>query len=179
MDAGELRTLTELLDLDGFEVVDAASDRAGKVRRLAVVPTGDVAGVCPDCGAASADRHACRDREVADLPLGGWRTELSVRLWQFACGACGRYFTPPHAGLADGAHATDRFLGRLAEWATHADVAAAARFLGVPEKAAERWYYDHLERLRAGPAAANLKPVRSLGVDELSLKKGTGSSAAC
>ena len=179
MDAGELRTLTELLDLDGFEVVAAESDRANKVRRLAVVPAGDVAGVCPACGAASADRHACRDRAVVDLPLGGWRTELSVRLWQFACPACGRYFTPPRAALAEGAHATDRFLGRLAEWATHADVAAAARFLGVAEKTAERWCYDHLERLRLIPAATGLEPVRSLGVDELSIKKGTASSAAC
>ena len=28
----ELRTLTELLDLEGFEVVEAASDRAAKLR---------------------------------------------------------------------------------------------------------------------------------------------------
>ena len=117
MDAGELRTPTELLDLDGFEVVAAESDRANKVRRLAVVPTGGVAGVCPGCGATSAGRHACRDRAVVDLPLGGWRTGLTARLWQFERAACGRYFTPPHAALAEGAHATERFLDRLAEWA--------------------------------------------------------------
>lgn len=179
MDAATLRTLTELLDLDGFEVVEAESDRAAKLRRLTVVPTGAVAALCPDCGTATADRHACRDREVTDLPLGGWQTGLVVRLWQFECGACGRYFTPRHAALAEGAHATERFLGRLAEYATHGDVSTAARFLGMPEKTAERWYYGHLERRRREPAAAGPKPVRSLGIDELSVKKGTASSAAC
>jgi trans-2-enoyl-CoA reductase len=33
MDASDLRTWTELLDLDGFEVADVVSDRAGKLRR--------------------------------------------------------------------------------------------------------------------------------------------------
>ena len=178
MGTAELHTLTDLLDLDGFEVVEATSDRASKVRRLTVVSTGTVAAVCPGCGGATADRHACHDREVKDLPLGGWRTELVVRLWQFECPACGRYFTPRHGALAEGAHATERFLDRLAEWATHGDVSAASRYLGVAEKTAERWYYDHLER-RQRETAADLKPVRSLGIDELSLKKGTASSPAC
>jgi transposase len=175
---GELATLTGLLDLEGFEVVEAAEDRARKVRRLTVVPT-DMAGLCPHCGRATDDRHACHDREVADLPLGGWRTELVVRAWQFRCGDCGRFFTPRHPALAEGAHATERFLERLAELATHGDVATAARFFGVAEKTAERWYYDHLGRRRNDPPPAGLAPVRSLGVDELSTKKGTAGSPAC
>ena len=179
MDAAELRPLTDLLDLDGFEVVDAEPDRAAKVRRLAVVPAGDVAAVCPACGTATADRHACHDREVVDLPLGGWRTELAVRPWQFECGRCGRSFTPRHPASAEGAHATERFLGRPAEYATHGDVSAAARFLAAPEKAAERRYYDHLARVRREAGGGGGEPVRSLGIDELSVKKGTASSAAC
>ncbi len=180
MGSAELRTVTELLDLGGFEVVEATADPAAKVRRLTVVPTGAAVAVCPACSCASGDRHACHDREVVDLPLGGWRTELVVQLWQFECGQCGRYFTPPHPALAEGAHATERFLDRLAEYATHGDVASAARFLAVPEKTAERWYYAHLERRqRAAAAAADLKPIRSLGIDELSLKKSAASSAAC
>ena len=178
MDSAALRMWTDLLDLDGFEVVEAASDRAGKVRRLTVVPTGVGAALCPACGTATADRHACRDRAVVDLPACGWRTELVVRLSQFECGHCGRYFTPGHPALAEGAHATERFLDRLADHATRGDVSAAAQFLGVPEKTAERWYYDHLERARRTPASG-LMPVASLGIDELSVKKGTGSSAAC
>ena len=181
MDTAALQMWTDLLDLDGFDVVEAESDRAAKVRRLTVVPTGPGIALCPACGAATDDRHACRDREVIDLPACGWRTELVVRLWQFECGSCGRYFTPPHAALAEGAHATERFLGRLAGQATHGDVSTAARFMGVPEKTAERWYYDHLQRLRRGKPSGGGggEPIRSLGIDEISVKKGTASSAAC
>lgn len=176
MDVSDLRTLGELLDLDGFEVVDAAADRAGKLRRLTVVPT-QSAGLCPHCGQATAERHACHDREVVDLPLGGWKTLLVVRSFQFRCGRCDKFFTPRHPALAEGAHATERFLERLAEYASHADVSSAARFLGIPEKTAEHWYYDYLKR-RQMDSAKGLMPVRCLGIDELSLKKDTGSSAA-
>jgi hypothetical protein len=62
--------------------------------------------------------------------------------------------------------------------AGHSDVTTAARFFGIPEKTAEGWYYQHLERKRKEPAP-HLQPVRSLGIDELSLKKDTGNSAAC
>ncbi len=34
-----LRTLTGLLDLEGFEVVEATEDRSTKTRTLTVVPT--------------------------------------------------------------------------------------------------------------------------------------------
>ena len=173
----ELETLTGLLDLEGFEVVEVSQDGGRKVRRLAVVPTAAV-GLCPHCGRATDDRHACHDREVVDLPLGGWKTRLVARLWQFRCEGCNRFFAPRHPALAEGAHATERFLERLAELATGGDVSAAARFFGVAEKTAERWYYEHLERRRT-PAPQDLRPVKSLGIDELSLKKGTGGSAAC
>jgi transposase len=177
MGSSDFRTWTELLDLDGFEVVDATSDRSCKLRRLTVTPLA-LAGLCPHCEASTAERHACHDREVVDLPLGGWKTQLVVRLFQFRCERCDKFFTPPHPVLSPGLHATERFLERLAEYASHGDIASAARFTGVAEKTAERWYYDYLERKQKEPRA-DLLPIRSLGIDELSLKKDTGSSAVC
>jgi len=50
------------------------------------------------------------------------------------------------------------------------DVANAAAFLGVPERTWGDWYYDYLQR-RPHPSGQKLKPVRRLGIDELSLKK--------
>lgn len=177
MDAMECKTLTELLDLDGFEVVQAESDRRRKTRRLAVTST-TVVAACPHCGGATADRHECYDREVVDLPLGGWKTELIVRLFQFECKRCGKFFSPGHPALARGPHATRRFVERLAEWATHGDVSTAARVLGVAEKTAEEWYYNYLQAKVEEPRK-DLKPIECLGIDELSLKKGTVNSAAC
>jgi transposase len=180
MDAMELRTLTELLDLNGFEVVHAASDRSTKVRRLTVTPTTAGAALCPHCGMATVERHACHDRDAVDLPLGGWKTELVVHSFQFRCSSCDKFFTPWHPALAEGTHATERFLERLAEWATHGDVSTAARYLGVAEKTAEGWYYDYLQRrTKELPMVPARLPIRCLGLDELSLKKDTGNSAAC
>jgi len=173
----ELATLTSLLDLDEFEVVESAWDRRAKARRFTLVPKVAI-GLCPHCSHLSDQRHVCRDRVIADLPMGEQRVGLVVRLWQFDCPVCKKFFTPRFAALAERAHATERLLERLAELASHGDVAAAARFFALPEKTAEEWYYDHLERKRREPAP-HLQPVRSLGIDELSLKKDTGNSAAC
>jgi transposase len=173
----ELATLTSLLDLDGFEVVESTWDRRGKLRRLTLVPETAV-GLCPHCHHPSDQRHVCHDRLIVDLPMGGQRVELIVRLWQFECCDCNKFFTPRFAALAEGAHATERLLERFAELAKHGDIANAARFFGIPEKTAEGWYYAYLERKRKEPAA-HLQPVRSLGIDELSLKKDSGNSAVC
>ena len=177
MNTMDLQTVTRLLNLDGFEVVEAAADAKGKTHRLAVAPT-TTAGLCPHCGRPTDERHGCYDRQVVDLPLGGWKTELVVRVCQFRCPCCDKFFTPRQAVLAEGAHATERFLEQLAQWATQAEVSTAARILGVAEKTAEKWYYDYLERRRKEPAK-DLQPIQSLGIDELSLKKDTASSSAC
>ena len=177
MDADiELATLTSLLDLDEFEVVEAARDRRNKLRRFTLAPKVAV-GLCPHCSGVSEERHTCHDRVVVDLPMGGCRTELAVRLSQFRCAACDKFFTPRFAALAEGAHATERLLSSLCELAGRSDVSTAARFFGLPEKTVEGWYYAYLERKRKSPGP-DLQPVKSLGIDELSLKKNTGNSAA-
>jgi hypothetical protein len=73
-------------------------------------------------------------------------------------------------------HATERFLEQAARLIRFADVANAAAFLGVPEKTLGRWYYDYVQRRRDRPPGEAAKPIKSLGIDELSLKKSTGSS---
>ncbi|MEQ1934161.1 MAG: helix-turn-helix domain-containing protein, partial [Fimbriimonadaceae bacterium] len=100
--------------------------------------------------------------------------ELRVRVAQFWCSPCGRGFTPPVPELVEGAHATERFLARAAELIRHGDVTRAAQFLRVPEKTLERWYYAWVERQRDTTPAA---PITRIGIDELSLKKSTGSSS--
>jgi transposase len=178
MDADiELAAVTSLLDLDGFEVVESTWNRREKFRRFTVVPRMQV-GLCPHCHGACDDRHACHDRVIADLPMGGQRVELVVRLSQFHCQDCDKFFTPRYAALAEGAHATERLLERLAELAGGSDLCTAARFFQVPEKTAEGWFYAYLERKQKTPAP-HLQPAVSLGIDEISLKKDTGNSAAC
>jgi transposase len=173
----ELAVLSSFVDLEEFEVVESTKDRAKRVGTFTLVPKITV-GLCPHCQGISEERHLCRDRRVMDLPMGGWRTELVVRLWQFRCQTCDRFFTPGFAALAEGAHATERLLERLAELVDQSDISSAARFFGLAEKTAQEWYYQHAKRKERRPPAP-LEPVRSLGIDEFSLKKDTGKSAAC
>ena len=178
MDADvKLATLTSLVDLDEFEVVESTWDRREKLRRFTLTPK-TMVGLCPHCHGLTDERHLCHDRIVTDLPMGGQRVELIVQLSQFRCPACDKFFTPRLAALAEGSHATERLLERLAELASRSDVTTASRFFGIPQKTAEGWHYQYLERQRKEPAP-RLEPVRSLGIDELSLKKGAGNSSAC
>jgi transposase len=166
---------TELLDLPGFLVVHHEDDAPGNRHCFTVGPRHEI-GVCPHCGQPSETVKQRRNRErILDLPIGCRAVELTVRVGQFACERCGTCFTPPIDFLADGAHATERLLRRVAELIQNSDVAHAARFFAIPQKNLERWYYDYLERQQAAkPPAA---PIRRIGIDELSLKSGTDSSS--
>lgn len=172
-----LQLYTELLGLVEFEVVHSQREAGEKAWHLTVVPRMAV-GLCPHCGRISEERHECHQREVLDLPIGQCLTKLNLRLWQFHCVACGRFFTPHYQAIAEGTHATERLLERMAEMIGFSDIRNTARFFGVAEKTLERWYYDFLERKRKNSQEAD-PPIRSLGIDELSLKKSTGNSAVC
>jgi transposase-like protein len=102
--------------------------------------------------------------------------ELIIRSAQYRCEHCDRFFTPVCPHVAPGAHATERFLEHAARLIRFADVANAAAFLGVPEKTLSRWYYDYVQRQLDKPKGGAAKPIKSLGIDELSLKKSIGSS---
>lgn len=168
---------TDLLHLPGFAVVHVREDDAHRRYVITVAPEHPI-GVCPHCHRASETVQQRRNRDgILDLPIGSHAVELTVRVGQFECPHCDRCFTPPTDFLADGAHATERFLERAAELIRHTDVANAARFFGVPEKTLEGWYYDHVERRQQRAASAPPGPIRRIGIDELSLKSDTGSSS--
>jgi len=173
----DLMVYARLRDLPDFEVVEVCEDRQRQERRLVLVPRVAV-GMCPHCRGVSEQRHDCYEQEVSDLPMGAVATILRVKFWQFHCRKCDKFFTPHYAGIVPGAHATERLLERMAAMIRFSDIRNAAKFFGVAEKTLENWYYPFLERQRLHPAQGT-QPVVSLGIDELSLKKSTGNSAAC
>lgn len=169
-EADELEFWTRALKLPGFQVVHVRRDTSSDPLTLTVVPTMPL-GLCPDCCRATDCVHRTLDsRPVKDLSIGPQAVELIVRTYQFHCPHCDGYFTPRHPVLTEGAHATERFLEQAAKLIRFSDIANAAAFLGLPEKNLERWYYDYVERNNR-ESAANFKPIKRLGIDELSLKK--------
>ena len=167
---------TRLLQLPNFVVVHAEEDAQARRYCFTVTPEHRI-GVCPHCNKASEVVHQTRARErILDLPISGYAVELKVRVCQFTCERCQQDFTPEAPFLAEGAHATERFLARAAELIRSSDVANVAKFFGLPEQTLGRWYYDFVERRRLVSSAV-LKPVRHIGIDELSLKKNIGNSS--
>jgi transposase len=167
---------TDLLDLPGFVVVHHADDAHHNRHCFTVAPRHEI-GICPHCGKPSETFKQRRNRErILDLPIGCKTVELTVRVGQFVCERCGTCFTPPIDFLAEGAHATERLLRRVADLIQNSDVSNAARFFAIPEKNLERWYYDYLERQQQQAAKVPQSPIRRIGIDELSLKNDTGSS---
>jgi hypothetical protein len=95
---------------------------------------------------------------------------------QYECERCERFFTPSYPAVAEGAHATERFLAHCARLIDFADIANVAGLFGVPKRTMARWYYDYIQRRQQHPLPAPLKPIESIGIDELSQKKSTDSS---
>jgi transposase len=172
-ESDRLGTWTVALNLPDFEVVQLTEDEVENVLRFTVVPRLAV-GVCPHCGGTSGNIRQKREREGTDLPLGGRPVKLKIRVFQFACPWCRKCFTPPSPAIAGGTRATKRLLEGAATLIRHGDIASAAAFFGLPEKTLERWYYDCVERQQRQPEA-DLQPIEAIGIDELSLKKSTGS----
>jgi transposase len=101
---------TRLLDLKEFQVVHVRQDTPADPVRLTLLPTTAV-GRCPNCGRASDTiQRRSESDPVKDLPLGRHAVDLIIRVYQFACPHCGRFFTPTFAAFAPGEHATERFL---------------------------------------------------------------------
>jgi transposase len=167
---------TKTLNLAEFRVVHERRDTPSDPVRFTVVPKQEVA-VCPACAHACDTIHRRHDSNpIKDLPLGEQSVDLIVRTPQFRCERCDTFFTPTYAALAPGAHATERFLAQAAKLIRFSDIANAAAFFGVAENTLTRWYYDYVERQQKTPPGT-LKPITSIGIDELSLKKSIASSS--
>jgi transposase len=176
MTGQSLEFWTHLLRLPGFVVVHCEENADEKRYAFTLAPTEPI-GVCPHCKKVSDEVHQTRTREsIQDLPISHFAVELKVRVPQLECARCGCTFTPPVPFLAEGAHATERFLERAAELIGSSDVANVAAFYGVPERTLGTWYYDYLQRRQTAYHPVP-KPIRRIGIDELSLKKNTGSSS--
>ncbi|MGL4552089.1 MAG: transposase family protein [Gemmataceae bacterium] len=168
---------TKALDLPDFRVVHERRDTPSDPVLFTVVPVRQIAP-CPHCSCACDVVHRrLESGNVKDLPIGEQRVNLIVRIPQFHCQQCDRFFTPDYPAFAPGAHATQRFLAQAAKLIRFSDIQNAAAFFGVKESTLARWYYDYVERQQTNPPP-DLLPITSIGIDELSLKKNTGSTSA-
>lgn len=128
--------------------------------------------ICPQCGLSTGEVHQYDKRRVRDLDISGKEVWLSLRIRQFVCIPCNRYFHERPDWLLPG----KSYTRRQAKWAflmcNKQAFTEAGSLLNMCPKTLERLYYEQ------GEAQLNLgqryKQVRQLGIDEISHRKGKG-----
>lgn len=128
---------------------------------------------CPLCLRPTAQVNQYTRRQVRDLDMSGRQVWLEVRVRQFVCPDCERYFGE-ELGFADSGKS---FTHRQAKWifecCARQPFTAVGALLDVNAKTVERLYYQHLHAELDLPA--RYAAVRRLGIDEISHRKGKGS----
>jgi transposase len=159
--------ITVDLDLPGVRVV--RQQQVGAELEVVVEPTTDCAP-CPVCGRAVAKVHDRRIRRKQDEPLGERRVVIGVVRRRFRCPWDDRVFTESEAAVGGWRRRTTyRLRARLGQEGSQQPVEHVARRYAVSPTTVERAVQDRADALGVRP---RVRPVRCLGLDDFSLRKG-------
>ena len=125
---------------------------------------------CPNCGKATTTIHQYYSRTLRDLNMGSRHVHLVVKMRQFYCQSCHRYFSEslPFADLnKEHTHRQTDYMFCLARKQSYSEVAA---IVDVSPKTIERLVLAKCETLIDVPR--RYAQVRRLGIDEQSHRKG-------
>jgi transposase len=122
---------------------------------------------CPECARLTAKVHDRRDQAKADASLGGRRVVLVLVRRRFRCPFCKKVFTEPDEVCGWRRRLTKRLRQELQQEAIRSTVKHVAEAKGVSQ--------DTVRRALAEGARGeeeNKEPVRYMGMDEFSVRKG-------
>jgi len=126
--------------------------------------------LCPVCSGPTHVVNQYDTREVQDLSISGKEVWLHLRLPQFVCPRCDRYFMATPEWIMPGKSYTRRQAKWIFELCAKQPFTEVAALVNLSHKTVERLYYAWAE------ARVNLaeryRRVRRLGIDELSHRKG-------
>jgi len=161
--------LTELMDLSDFRVVGYELYEP-EHRLILLCEVVHQAAICPDCGRLSTAIHEYKPQMIRDRSALGWECYLDYVRRRFKCHACRKPFTEQLGAVSLGRY-TVRYEHYLFEQYRQSSIAEMAYQEELGYKAAQGIFYRQAEA-RVGQAPQ--PPIRRLGVDEISLKKGHG-----
>jgi len=124
---------------------------------------------CPTWGMIAAEIHQRIPREPRHLPLFGKAGVLAYQEFQFRCRPCGQTWIGPLAFVDPYEGYTKAYQEYLFERVKASTITAVAQEEGLPEKTLEHIYRRVAERRLQ---RREVPPVRVLGLDEISVKKG-------
>jgi transposase len=155
------------LDLTGFEVV--GQEVKGRLVEVVVIAKAE-AVECSACRHLTAKVHDRRPRRLLDQPLGQYQLTLVVIRRRFRCPFCERVFTEPDEIAGRRRRLTKRLRARIFEEAKSRSVKEVAEAFGVSDKTVRGILAEHFAEAQAGDRPS--EPLRLLGIDEFSIRKG-------
>lgn len=160
----------DLLRLPGIKVTKVeAFDRSIEIE--AEVDEGDQ--ICPNCAEPTAIVRSYTERAIRDLDISGRQVWLHLKVKQYECVSCKRYFTQRISWATKGKSYTKRQAKFIFEMCEQQSYSQAAVLLDMNAKSVERVYLEYASQVCQ--RRKRLSQVRRLGIDELSHRKGRKS----
>ncbi|MDJ0798000.1 MAG: ISL3 family transposase [Calothrix sp. MO_167.B12] len=161
------RILTQLLNLP--EVIVESSLQEGQVLILAVSKKVKSA-ICPHCGQKSSKLHQNQRYLVKDLPIGDKEVILNVNRRRFKCKKCRKTFSEELDFVGKRKGYTHRYASKIVKQIINSNVSNVARNNGLTDESVN----SMLEDVAKNVIPIEVKNLRRLGIDEISLVKGQG-----
>lgn len=125
---------------------------------------------CPSCLEPTKIINQYDTRKVQDLSISGKEVWLFLRIPQFRCPTCNRYFTQKLDWIESGKSYTKRQAKWIFELCSKQPFTEVASLVNLSHKTVERLFYEIAEQEIDLPK--RYAEVRYLGIDEISNKKG-------
>lgn len=127
---------------------------------------------CPHCGEPTGIVNQYLTRHVRDLDISGKEVWLELRISQFVCQICNRYFNESPDWIMPGKNYTKRQAKWVFEMCGKQAFTEVGALLNISHKTVERLFYEQAKiRLDLKTRYAQ---VRKLGIDEVANRKGKG-----
>ena len=157
----------ELLNLPSVKIVDVKIDDKLITIECEIKKSSEP---CPNCGQASYKINQYYYRTIRDLNMGNRHVHLVIKMRQFQCESCNRYYTE----LLEFADLNKEYTHRQSDYmfclARKQSYTEAAAIVDVSPKTIERVVLAKCEKLIDIPS--RYAQVRRLGIDEHSHRKG-------
>ncbi len=129
-----------------------------------------VSAECPNCMEPTGVVNQYETRKVQDLRISGREVWLHVKVGQYYCPTCHRYFYATPAWVEPGKSYTKRQKKWIFELCEKQAFTQVGALVNLSHKTVERLYYEEAEK--RVDIKRRYKDVRKLGIDEISVRKG-------
>ncbi len=161
------RQLTKLLSLAG---VGVKSQKQLENTLILEVESNLKKAVCPRCHKSSSRLHQNHYSLIKDIPWGKTEVFLKVNRRQFKCEKCSKPFSEELDFVKKRKKYTDRYARHITEQVVNSDLKSVAKRNNLTESEVE----SMINQISQIILPINIKNLKRLGIDEISLVKGQG-----